>query len=160
MAKHNSSRATIRIGPIAALSAIAFAIATVAQLTIAHAQLATSPWPMFHHDLAHTGLSPYNTSANPGTQRWAFATGGFVDSSPTIGVDGTIYVGSYDGNLYAVEPGGTQKWKFATGGMINFSSPAIGANGTIYVGSSDHNLYAVNLDGTQKWAFATGGAVV
>jgi len=26
--------------------------------------LADSPWPMFHHNLRHTGLSPYDTSAN------------------------------------------------------------------------------------------------
>ena len=76
-------------------------------------------------------------------------------SSPAIGADGTIYVGSGDDNLYAVNPDGTQKWAFPTGNYIE-SSPAIGADGTIYVGSDDDNLYAINPDGTQKWAFATG----
>jgi len=95
-----------------------------------------APWPMFHHDLQHTGLSPVDTSANPGTQKWAFATGSGVFSSPAIGADGTIYVGSYDFNLYAINPDGTQKWAFPTGGMPVASSPAIGADGTIYVGSA------------------------
>ena len=90
-----------------------------------------------------------------GTQKWAFTAGGRLVSSPAIGVDGTIYVGSYDGNLYAVNPDGTQRWVFATGDLV-FSSPAIGADGTIYVGSFDNNVYAINPDGTQKWAFATG----
>ena len=33
---------------------------------------------------------------------WEFKTGGRVLSSPCIGSDGTIYVGSYDGNIYAI----------------------------------------------------------
>lgn len=69
-------------------------------------------------------------------------------------MDGTIYVGSNDNNLYAINPNGTQKWAFPTGGSV-FSNPAIGSDGTIYVGSRDNNLYAVNPDGTQKWAFPT-----
>ena len=39
-------------------------------------------------------------------------------SSPAIGADGTIYVGSYDDNLYALTDNGTSgslKWKYATG---------------------------------------------
>jgi cysteine-rich repeat protein len=118
-----------------------------------------APWPMFRHDLRHTGRSPVDTSANPGTQKWAFATGGPVHySSPTIGADGTIYIGSYDYHLYAINSDGTQKWAFATGAEV-LSASAIGADGTIYVGSNDNNLYAINPDGTQKWAFAAGGAV-
>ncbi len=90
-----------------------------------------------------------------GTQKWVFPTGGLVGASPAIGVDGTLYVGSNDFNLYAINPDGTQKWAFLTGGDMG-SSPAIGADGTLYVGSGDGNLYAINPDGTQKWAFPTG----
>ena len=36
-------------------------------------------------------------------KKWAFKTGDGVDSSPAIGNDGTIYVGSLDKNLYAIE---------------------------------------------------------
>ncbi len=81
-----------------------------------------------------------------------------VESSPAVGADGTIYVGSDDDNLYAVNPDGSQKWKFTTGNVV-YSSPAVGADGTIYVGSVDHNLYAVNPDGSQKWKFTTGNVV-
>ena len=79
-------------------------------------------------------------------------------SSPAIGADGTIYVGSSDGNLYAINPDGTQKWVFPTG-ESDLSSPALGADGTIYVGSWDTNLYAINPDGTLQWAFATNGCI-
>ena len=39
---------------------------------------------------------------NVGTLKWKYKTGAYVDSSPAIGSDGTIYVGSYDGYLYAI----------------------------------------------------------
>ncbi len=79
-------------------------------------------------------------------------------SSPAIGPDGTIYVGSQDNYLYAVNDDGTLKWRFQTGGVVR-SSPAIGADGTVYVGSYDNRLYALNPDGTVKWSYATGGNV-
>ncbi len=40
----------------------------------------------------------------PGTVLWEFETGGaIVFSSPAIGSDGTIYVGSHDKKLYAIK---------------------------------------------------------
>ena len=61
--------------------------------------------------------------------RWRFETGGDVDSSPAIGADGTVYVGSDDGNLYAIDPEtGAEVWRFPAGGEIR-SSPAVGADG-------------------------------
>jgi len=98
------------------------------------------------------------SGGSPGTQKWAFSTGKWLQSSPAIGSDGIIYVGSWDNKLYAINPDGTQKWVFSTEGSAE-SSPAIGADGTIYVGSDDNKLYAINPDGTQKWAFSTGHRV-
>jgi len=122
----------------------------------ARAATARGDWWMFHHDPQHTGRSLFTGPSMP-MQKWAFATGDIIgDSSPVIGADGTVYIGSYDHNLYAVNADGTKKWEFATGDKIN-SSPAIGIDGTVYIGSNDSNLYAVNADGTQKWVFSTGG---
>ena len=133
----------------------------------------TGESPMFQHDLRHTGQSQFDTSANPGKQTWAFATGGEVFSSAAIAADGTIYVGDSEyipgdmppsvGYLYALNPNGTQKWAFAADSPVE-SSPAIGTDGTIYVeglgggfsisGSFIYgSLYAVSPDGAQKWAF-------
>ena len=118
----------------------------------------SAPWPMFHHDLKHTGLSPYDTSSNTGNLKWNFTTGEAVASSPTVGPDGSIYVGSNDQNLYAFNPDGTLKWHYSMGGGVS-SSPAVGSGGTIYVGSEDDNLYAINPDGTLKWKYTTGGPI-
>ena len=80
-------------------------------------------------------------------------------SSPAIGSDGTVYFGSSDNSLYAVNPNGTKKWEFKTGGDVD-SSPAIGSDGTVYVGSRDNKVYA--LDGktrAKQWEFRTGADV-
>ena len=39
----------------------------------------------------------------PGTLLWEFETGDGVVSSPAIGSDGTVYVGSFDKKLYAIK---------------------------------------------------------
>nr|6TJB_A Chain A, Cake2 [synthetic construct]6TJB_B Chain B, Cake2 [synthetic construct]6TJB_C Chain C, Cake2 [synthetic construct]6TJB_D Chain D, Cake2 [synthetic construct]6TJB_E Chain E, Cake2 [synthetic construct] len=78
-----------------------------------------------------------------GTEKWRFKTGKAIEASPVIGEDGTIYVGSNDGHLYAINPDGTEKWRFKTGKAIE-ASPVIGEDGTIYVGSNDGHLYAIN----------------
>lgn len=76
----------------------------------------------------------------------------------TIGASsGTIYVGSDDHKLYAINPDGTQRWSFIADKVVK-SSPTV-ANGTIYVGSDDQNLYAINSDGSRKWSFATGNVL-
>jgi len=111
-------------------------------------------WSMFHHDRQHTGRSPFIGSALPSLKWHLFATKGAVVSSPALGADGTIYVGSNDQNLYALNADGSQKWAFPTTGVI-YASPAIGADGTVYIGSTDGNLYAINPDGTKKWTFNT-----
>jgi outer membrane protein assembly factor BamB len=69
-----------------------------------------------------------------------------VDSSPAIGSDGTVYVGSHDNKLYAINgKSGAKLWGFVTGGRVR-SSPAIGSDGTVYVGSQDKKLYAIQTD--------------
>ncbi len=120
--------------------------------------LADSPWPKYGGNNKNTGQSPYDTSHVDGTELWRFGTDDTIRSSPVIGVDGTIYVGSNDGNMYAVNPDGTEKWRFETDDSIR-SSPVIGVDGTIYVGSRDYNVYAINTDGTEKWRFDIGGDV-
>jgi len=123
-----------------------------------------SVWPMFRHDRKHTGSSPYTGPTSP-TVQWTFQTGDGVASSPSIGEDGTIYVGSgwhhlvhSDSNLYAINPDGTLKWEFPTGKAV-FSSPAIGEDGAIYFGSLDKNFYVVEDSGTyakMRWSLNAG----
>jgi len=108
-----------------------------------------------------SALLPLPLWAAEGTKRWEFPAEGTIRSSPAIGPDGTIYVGSDDGKVYAVQPDGTKKWEFPTGGAVS-SSPVVGYFGgvlRIYVGSEDKMLYAIDSDGNKIWAFQTGGII-
>jgi len=123
------------------------------------AAAAGHPWPMFRHDLRHTGRSPYTGPAEPAVQ-WSFRAGDGIVSSAAVAEDGTVYVGAgwsffgvADSNLYAFHPDGSLKWAFPAGDGL-FSSPAIGPDGTIYIGCLDYNLYAVEDSltyGRLKW---------
>lgn len=111
-----------------------------------------------------TILCPVALWAGEGEKKWVFpaeGTVGSITSSPAIGPDGTIYVGSDDGKVYAVQPNGTKKWEFETGGAVS-SSPAVGYFGgvlRIYVGSEDKKVYAIDSDGKEQWKFETGGII-
>jgi len=97
-------------------------------------------------------------STSGGDLIWEFETGGNVLSSPTV-VDGTVYIGSSDGSLYAIDANlGELTWKFETGDSIGRSSPVV-VDETVYIGSD--NLYAIDTElGELIWEFETGGKVL
>jgi eukaryotic-like serine/threonine-protein kinase len=70
-----------------------------------------------------------------------------------------VYVGSDDGNLYALNAHyGTLLWKYTTGGAIQ-SSPTL-VNNTVYVGSNDKYLYAIDAGtGAFKWKYLTNAPI-
>jgi outer membrane protein assembly factor BamB len=76
-------------------------------------------------------------------------------SSPVV-VDGAVYFGSGDGNLYALDAlSGELRWKFHTGDVVH-ASPAY-ANGTVFFGSWDSYFYALDArTGAEKWRFHAG----
>ena len=115
-------------------------------------------WPMFHHDLCHTGFS---TSSAPQTNhvKWSYTTAGKVHSSPTI-VNGKLYVGSNDGKIYCLDADtGDFIWNYTTGNAV-WSTPAI-ADEKLYVGSWGGKIYCLDADtGDFIWNYTTGDYVV
>src|SRR5438270_13221448 len=111
---------------------------------------------MFRGDAAHSGV--YDAPGVPTFTKvkWKFHTNSRVMSSPAV-VGGTLFIGSNDHNLYAIDAeSGTVQWKFKTGSRVT-SSPAV-AEGVAYFGSFDGNFYAVDVaTGKEKWKFQTGG---
>jgi outer membrane protein assembly factor BamB len=98
-----------------------------------------------------------------GRPRWQTFTPGYVTSSPALGADGTVYVGSFDHDLYALDPAtGAPRWSFPTSAHI-YGSPAVadggGATRAIYIGSADGSVYAVSPEGDEIWRYDTGDAV-
>lgn len=79
----------------------------------------------------------------------------FYLSSPVVW-NGGVFVGSGDGNVYALNAGsGTLQWKFKTGDVIH-ASPAI-ADNSLFIGSWDSYFYALDAaTGEEKWRFKTG----
>lgn len=137
------------------------ALLVSALVSIPGRALLAAPMPaddaaMFRGNPQHTGI--YDGPGVPAFSKvkWKFHTKGMVFSSPAI-ANGNAYVGSTDGNVYAVNlETGEQKWKFTTQARVN-SSPAV-ANGTVFFGSYDGNLYAVDgAGGKLKWKFQTEG---
>ena len=121
----------------------------------------------------------YAVDTATGAQQWVFATKGerrftapgihgavprtermpdpfdvFL-SSPTP-ANGTVYIGSGDQHIYALDARtGALKWSFATGDVVH-AAPAV-SEGTVYVGSWDRNLYALDAaTGKEKWRYTTG----
>jgi outer membrane protein assembly factor BamB len=90
--------------------------------------------------------------------RWSYPTGGSVDSGPAVS-GGTVYVGSDDGKVYALDAArGYLRWSYATGGSV--SGPAV-SGGTVYVGSWDDKVYALDAaTGHRRWSYATGDFVL
>ena len=83
---------------------------------------------------------------------WKFPTSGAIWGTPAAYED-KIFVGSDDGNLYAVAvETGVQKWVFATGGVVR-SRPAFDPGaGKLFFSSDDGFLYALNAqDGALLW---------
>ena len=97
----NKSRLLVALGVILCL--VLPSLIALIPTNTAQAQLAVTPWPMFGQNVKHTGRSSYIGPETPAL-KWSFTTGGAVISSPAIGVDGTIYVGSSDSDLYAINP--------------------------------------------------------
>ena len=123
---------------------------------LANAQLASSPWPMFHHDLEHSGLSTVDTSANNGSLKWQFSTGLRGTNSPAIGSDGTIYIGSAQ---HFYRPSSPTALKNGSSHLVLLRAcpPRLQLDKTAPFTSvlEDDHLYAINPDGTEKWKFST-----
>src|SRR5436853_5199666 len=96
---------------------------------------------MFRGNPMHTGV--YQAVGVPkfSQVKWKFHTNGSVFSSPAV-AGAVVYVGSGDGNLYAIDQeSGALKWKFPTGSRVA-SSPAVDG-GVAFFAGYDGNFYAV-----------------
>ena len=84
--------------------------------------------------------------------------GDAVTGGAAVAPNGSIYFGSVDKSLYALNPDGALQWTFPTnggvnntGGSIDTATPAVGADGTIYFGNSVGRFYAVTPSGVLRW---------
>ena len=92
---------------------------------------------------------------NNGTLKWKHGIGSGTGKIPSIGNEGTIYIGKT--NLVAINSDGTRKWTyhFEEGWEVT-TSVAISVEEALYFGITKNGIYkadlvALNSDGTLKW---------
>lgn len=104
-------------------------------------------------------MSPPDTQPPEDEKAQKYVTSGAIYSSPAVAADGTVYIGSVNGRLLAIDPDGNLVWMVPVSGWFN-ESPALCADGTIVFGTWGNRVHAVNPDGSEKWLFATEGTIV
>jgi outer membrane protein assembly factor BamB/tRNA A-37 threonylcarbamoyl transferase component Bud32 len=89
---------------------------------------------------------------------WVFQCEDEIRGAPLY-YEGSIYIGSYDNNLYSVNAAdGKLNWKYATEGGVVTRPAAF--EGDIYFGSEDKRLHVVNArTGKVNWTYYTEGRV-
>jgi outer membrane protein assembly factor BamB len=96
-----------------------------------------------------------------GSIKWKLPVSGKIrGGTPCNSIDGTIYLGTDSGWIYAVNPDGTEKWRKSIGGDVE-SAPAIGEDGTVFIGDGrdDGSLHAFGpLDDNAPTAPAIKGS--
>lgn len=110
--------------------------------------------------LGRMGGPQTSTVANPSSVKplWTFKCEDDVRGTPTI-FQGTLFVGSYDNNLYALNAAdGKFQWKYPTeGGVV--SRPVV-ADGNIFFGSEDKRLHVVSArSGKVVWTYYTDAPI-
>jgi outer membrane protein assembly factor BamB len=126
-------------------------------------------WRMFGRDLRNSSYVEGGGPVKRAETVWEYETGSSVLSSPSV-VDGTVYVGSWDGTVYALNVDeGQVVWEFETeddvpetysaySGRVG-SSPCV-AEDRVLFGSWDGNIYAVDRKrGEEVWRFGTPSIV-
>ncbi len=124
---------------------------------------------VIYTDVFGNSIVAINPGVNPPTrERWRLGVAADIDSTPVVGPDGTVYLGTNATNallaVREVNPStGAIWWEFSTpnGGEVNII-PALSPDGSIVYavsngfefGNSDGFLYAVDAaTGAEKWSF-------
>jgi len=132
----------------------------ICYLSTCYAQ-SDSQWPMFRHDVMHSGRCTYICPSVVGL-KWSYTANKFVLSSPTIDSSGTIYFGTADEKVYALYQDGRFKWTYDTSGPTSgyvYSTPTIREDGVIFFGSDNGFFYAVEPTGIGIWSYQTGSSI-
>jgi outer membrane protein assembly factor BamB len=106
--------------------------------------------PMYRMDPTHQGVQPGPGPDGQPQLVWSVKAGGGIEHSPVLG-DGTLFVGSDDGNLYALDArSGTDRWRLDLGASLP-STPVFG-NGVVAVSDKNGVLHGVAAaTGAEVW---------
>lgn len=123
----------------------------------------TSDWTAASREAKLLAIHP------DGTPKWSVTTLLWIQASPSIGADGTLYAGTSHhplnkpGWVYAITPEGRIRWKYDTYDDVKdmpqaqqnapdiYNSPLVDSNGLIYFGNEIGLFYALTPEGKQAW---------
>lgn len=80
-----------------------------------------------------------------------FGTGATPSAPPTVGDEGTVYVGTSEGYLHALSSEGSYLWGYTLKGSVT-GRAAVGSTGAVLV-PTPRKVYAIRPDGTLLWVF-------
>lgn len=89
---------------------------------------------------------------------WLFQAHGKMRTRPVTASDGTIYVASDPGYLYALSPAGGLRWRYAAPGETR-DAPALGPGGLLVLGDGAGYLTLLDPGGQVRWQVRTRGPV-
>jgi outer membrane protein assembly factor BamB len=108
------------------------------------------------------GRHVYAVDAKSGQKAWEKTLDGAVLGSPAIAAGGLLYVSTYNGTVFALDPAtGQTRWHFAVAqSQWMWNGPTLDAK-NVYVGDSSGMVYALDLAGGKPaWQQKMSGSVL
>jgi outer membrane protein assembly factor BamB len=117
---------------------------------------ASADWPLFRGNPLQTGVA---AAPLPDALAvlWKFQAKDAFEATVAI-AGGTVYAGSYDGTLCALDlASGKPKWHYKAGPIK--AAPSV-KNGSVYVGDEDGLFHCVDAaTGKKRWTYETGAEI-
>ena len=123
-------------------------------------------WPQFHRSADRSAFDPSETTLGAGNlsqlgARWRTSLGNALVTAPVV-AGNTVYVGSSDGKLYALDAeNGAIRWSAAAGESV-VRAPAVDG-GRVFVGSESGQIFAFPTSCSTPceplWATSTAGRI-
>ncbi len=154
--------ALLKIRDQTGLFLLAIVVSLIATIPSAAGPSRSADWPMWGYDLSNHRYNGNETTITPANigqlkLRWvyAFPNTGITASQPVV-IGDTVYVGSWNGNVYALNvETGEERWTFSTGITGQRGSIRVGAAMTkaiVLVGDQMGRFFALSkANGQMVW---------
>ena len=99
----------------------------------------------------------YAMNGKTGAVKWSLDIGVLPSQAPTVGANGTVYVGTTDAEILALDGAtGDTLWTFSTDHPVDYPI-VLGPGGILY--ASAQKLFAVRIsNGKERWELSGGGS--